>query len=137
MPSAGGVRREGEIEITQAMLEGPGCLAFIDLDNMKRINDVYGHGAGDKLLMMLGSIIRNDNADQVYGERVARSQIVQSDVDDQIGDTQFNTRNAKVERNQDLDVGKNQSEGGHECSICEFSCPAAILQLHHIPPLHL
>ena len=28
------------------MQEHDGCLGFVDMDNLKKINDVYGHKAG-------------------------------------------------------------------------------------------
>ena len=34
-------------------------LAVLDVDNLKEMNDKYGHQAGDKLLKLVGEIIRN------------------------------------------------------------------------------
>ncbi len=50
-------------------------LLFIDLDGFKQVNDVFGHGNGDKLLQKvadrLGSILRTNNSfyqlDEIYG----------------------------------------------------------------------
>lgn len=54
-PVTGLFNRRGflaELEKAIAM-GGPGTIAFVDLDRFKRINDTYGHPAGDHLLITL------------------------------------------------------------------------------------
>jgi len=50
-------RQGGESRISQKMKEVPGCLAFIDLDNLKQTNDTMGHIAGDRALTELGEVL--------------------------------------------------------------------------------
>ena len=50
-------RKNGENKITEAMKNQPGCLAFLDLDNLKRTNDTMGHLAGDYALMTVGEVL--------------------------------------------------------------------------------
>ncbi len=51
------LRTVGEQEIGRAMAEDSGYLAFIDVDNLKKINDTVGHEAGDRLLKAVGDIL--------------------------------------------------------------------------------
>ena len=44
----------GEKLILEKMQEHDGCLGFVDMDNLKKINDVYGHKAGDRALRLVG-----------------------------------------------------------------------------------
>jgi len=36
------------------------CVAFFDMDNLKILNDFYGHAVGDKAIRMIGRIIRDN-----------------------------------------------------------------------------
>lgn len=52
-----GIRRL-QLELNRTIAQNaPTTIAFIDVDNMKAINDNFGHCSGDKLLFSLGSVI--------------------------------------------------------------------------------
>ncbi|MDO4513322.1 MAG: diguanylate cyclase [Lachnospiraceae bacterium] len=47
----------GEQQIIQKMKEGGGVLVFVDMDNLKKINDIHGHRAGDEALQCVGEVL--------------------------------------------------------------------------------
>ena len=51
------VRNVGQKRIASAMQKTNGCLIFLDMDNLKKINDVYGHKAGDHALRLVGATL--------------------------------------------------------------------------------
>jgi len=58
-------RQGGENQISQKMKETQGCIAFIDLDNLKQTNDTMGHIAGDRALTILGEVLAECAQDDV------------------------------------------------------------------------
>ena len=50
-------RNKGEQVVAQLMQRHSGCLAFMDMDNLKTVNDIYGHKAGDRVLKLLGNLL--------------------------------------------------------------------------------
>lgn len=50
-------RNKGEQVVAQLMQRHSGCLAFMDMDNLKTVNDIYGHKAGDRVLKLLGTLL--------------------------------------------------------------------------------
>ena len=55
-------RNAGEKAIARVMQEEKGCLVFMDVDNLKRINDTYGHEAGDRILHIMGDTLTENSS---------------------------------------------------------------------------
>ncbi|MBN1962275.1 MAG: GGDEF domain-containing protein [Deltaproteobacteria bacterium] len=54
-----GFREAVELEIARAHRQiRPMCLAYIDIDNFKNINDRHGHAVGDELLAQIATALR-------------------------------------------------------------------------------
>ena len=51
------MRNRGEMLAAQFMQQDDGYLVFLDMDNLKKMNDLYGNKAGDRALKLLGSLL--------------------------------------------------------------------------------
>ena len=51
------MRNRGEKLAAQFIQQDNGYLVFLDMDNLKKINDIYGHKAGDRALKTLGALL--------------------------------------------------------------------------------
>lgn len=65
-------RRYGQKKISELIKNCRGSMIFCDMDNLKTINDLYGHKAGDKVLSILGNIlskhVKNGTACRIGGD---------------------------------------------------------------------
>jgi len=79
-------RKAGEEKIIEAMKKQPGCLALIDLDNLKTINDTFGHLSGDYAIQAVADVLSNYKEDTIaaraggdeflfYIKNVSRSEV--------------------------------------------------------------
>lgn len=51
------LRHCGEAMIKEKMSESDGALFIVDVDNLKKLNDIHGHKAGDALLKQVGELL--------------------------------------------------------------------------------
>lgn len=61
-----GLEKEIEVFIQQ---KRPFCLALIDLNRFKRVNDIYGHESGDEILVFVADRIKKTLRTQDFGGR--------------------------------------------------------------------
>lgn len=60
------MRSRGQQIIAALMQENDGCLAFIDMDNLKKVNDVHGHKAGDRALKLIGNLLAKETENETF-----------------------------------------------------------------------
>lgn len=64
-PMTGALNRRGWQAAAGALHKGdaPMAVCFFDLDNLKKINDIHGHGEGDRLIAEFSKVIRKNIRD--------------------------------------------------------------------------
>lgn len=74
LPNRGALQRQVEAAL---QTDQPGAIVMIDMDHFKRVNTVFGHGAGDQLVLGLSGVLRSVARDR-KGElfRVGEDQFV-------------------------------------------------------------
>ncbi|NVZ33601.1 GGDEF domain-containing protein [Pseudomonas sp. A4002] len=96
-------------EVSQAR---PGALLLIDIDNFKLINDLYGHTAGDRLLVALSEMIRAQLPDDSLAARLGGDEFVILLND---------TSNARI-----VALGSSLREQFHQAASQAFATPEAV-----------
>lgn len=96
-------------EVSQAR---PGALLLIDIDNFKLINDLYGHTAGDRLLVALSEMIRAHLPDAALAARLGGDEFVILLND---------TSNARI-----VALGSALREQFHQAASQAFTTPEAV-----------
>ena len=59
-------RRAWEERLRELESDGPAAVALVDVDDFKLINDDCGHAAGDAMLTLIGTILRNTHEAVAY-----------------------------------------------------------------------
>jgi len=90
----------------------PGALLLMDVDNFKLVNDLYGHSAGDRLLVALSEIIRSALP---KGALVAR-----------LGGDEFVMLLSDTSSEQILALGRTLREAFHSIASETFSTPQPV-----------
>ncbi|WP_219274158.1 GGDEF domain-containing protein [Pseudomonas sp. Xaverov 83] len=90
----------------------PGALLLIDIDNFKLINDLYGHTAGDRLLVALSEMIRAQLPDDSLAARLGGDEFVI---------LLNNTSNARI-----VELGSALREEFHQTASQAFATPEAV-----------
>lgn len=62
--------------LARASAARPGAALLIDIDNFKPVNDLYGHSAGDRLLVALSEIIRESLPEGAMAARLGGDEFI-------------------------------------------------------------
>lgn len=90
----------------------PGALLLIDIDNFKLVNDLYGHAAGDRLLVALSEMIRSVLPEEALVARLGGDEFV------------ILLNNASTERI--VELGNTLRDRFHTTSSQTFATPDAV-----------
>ncbi|NUU38493.1 GGDEF domain-containing protein [Pseudomonas sp. C2B4] len=98
--------------LAEASTNRPGALLLIDIDNFKPVNDLYGHTAGDQLLVTLSEMIRSVLPEGALAARLGGDEFV------------ILLGNASSERIAAL--GQTLREQFHHAAAQAFTTPEAV-----------
>lgn len=90
----------------------PGALLLIDIDNFKQVNDLYGHTAGDRLLVTLSEMIRSLLPERALAAR--------------LGGDEFVILLADASSERTLALGSALREHFHQFASQTFATPEAV-----------
>jgi len=133
-----------EVEISRAQKEdGAFCLALIDIDHFKHINDRYGHEAGDRALVMVaetaGRLLRTSDCCARWGGEEFLVLLPQTDLDggrslservrEEVAATRIECEGARF--GVTLTIGLSPFEPGANLNSCIRMADRALYQGKH------
>ncbi|MCL6740966.1 EAL domain-containing protein [Sphingomonas sp. RB56-2] len=113
----------GEIEGAFAAPEREGALLLIDVDNFKRVNDLYGHVAGDQLLRMVGEELVRTLPSSAFVARLGGDEFAALIRDEK--DAESSARNAVRAFGQPMGVGETKAQISISAGIVPLRSEAA------------
>lgn len=99
-------------------------LAVIDVDEFKRVNDVYGHAAGDRVLLHLAQILKSNGNEDINSFRIGGEEFA-------ILFRGYCIEEAYKTCERMRSVMESSSPNQIEKNIITFSCGLACLDLRH------
>ncbi len=93
-------------------------MLFIDLDGLKKINDIHGHDAGDRALICLADAIR--------------ATVRESDIAARLGGDEF-VLVVGVKNRGELKEVERRISAGYDCNGADFSIGAVLMDDYHKP----
>lgn len=126
------VRREIALS---GRFQTPLTLIFIDLDNFKQVNDVYGHAAGDSVLLKVSDILlaktrETDIVGRLGGDEFGIVLAHASLEDSRRKAAQLSAAIDALEVRGDADAGRTPVRIGASCGVVEWHAgqsPAALI----------
>ncbi|HQZ36984.1 MAG TPA: diguanylate cyclase [Ilumatobacteraceae bacterium] len=105
----------------------PAAVMMIELDDLKRNNELHGHSAGDEQLKVAGTVLREVLAGRHYGARITGDRLGALLVgvsDHEIGELERVTRQALAtsEISAALGIGRRRPETGIEGALAAADC---------------
>ncbi|MEJ5056702.1 MULTISPECIES: GGDEF domain-containing protein [unclassified Pseudomonas] len=98
--------------LTEVSSTRPGALLLIDIDNFKLVNDLYGHMAGDRLLVTLSEMIRSTLPEGALAAR--------------LGGDEFVILLSNASRERIVELGSALRERFHNEAAQAFATPEAV-----------
>ena len=98
--------------LAQVSPQQPGALLLIDIDNFKLVNDLYGHTAGDRLLIALSEMIRTVVPEGALAAR--------------LGGDEFVILLTKASTAQIVELGSRLREQFRQLAAHTFTTPAPV-----------
>ena len=132
-------RRAAEKIIPEKIKESKGSfhkfsLAYIDIDNLKIINDRDGHDAGDKLIINFTSIVKNHLSNKDYIFKVGGDEFIMLFIDKYLTDARETIDNISVECNRNqisFSFGMSTIKNKDNLSMADLIKEADIKMYNH------
>lgn len=113
--------------------EAEGVLYFIDMDDLKTINDTFGHSAGDKVIVQAGETLRRILPEEIFIARISGDEFIVVDSGQgALQQTESLASNMLKELCREYDLGEAKFKMSASIGIAEYPghgvLPEVILQ---------
>jgi diguanylate cyclase (GGDEF)-like protein len=118
----------------------PATVLIVELDDLKRYNELHGHGAGDRQIRAAGTIVRNTLVETTFGARLSGDRVgilMIGMPEHEVGELERSLRHAFSEADISVAIGlgRRHPELGLDGAVLEAEDQLATTHATHLAPL--